>query len=494
MGKNISTEKSFVNNPLVQKNKWWILTAVGLFTFMSTLDASIVNIALPTISKDLKVPMNKVEWVVSIYLMIVCACLLLFGKIGDSVGKIRVFRIGTVIFVIGSFLCGIPHSFELLLFSRIVQAIGASMTMSTNIGIITEVFPLKQRGRALGVLGAFVSLGAITGPGLGGLVLSQFTWSYIFWINVPVGIITILIGQKVLPKDSTKSHAKIDFTGFILFAMFIVTFFGGVFIGQELGFLTFYTLFLGIIALASAILFYRLEIKKSVPLIEFKMFQNKMFTLSLLTAMMIFTANFFYNVIMPFYLQDTRGYDAGFAGLLMMVFPFIMVLVAPISGYITDKVGAEILTFIGLIVLTSSQFIFFLLGEKTILSIFILASVLMGLGNALFQAPNNTLVMGSVERKDLGIAGSLNSLARNLGMVVGISLATTVLYTAMTHDYGQKVTTYVKGRPDVFIYGMHITYLVSFFICFVATILTGIRFFKNHKSRTSGLAKTHKKE
>lgn len=194
---------TYQEDKVVQKNRWWILVAVSMFTFMSTLDGSIVNIALPTISKDMQVPMNQSEWIVSIYLMMVCACLLLFGKIGDSWGKIKIYRIGTLIFVIGSLLCGFNHSLTFLLFARVIQALGAAMTMATNTGIITEVFPMNERGRALGMIGAFVSLGSIAGPGLGGLILAHFSWAYIFWINVPVGIITMLISEKFLPLNNS---------------------------------------------------------------------------------------------------------------------------------------------------------------------------------------------------------------------------------------------------------------------------------------------------
>lgn len=465
-------------NQSPSKNRWLVLVAIGLFTFMSTLDGSIVNIALPVMSKDMHIPMNQAEWIVSIYLMTVCACLPLFGKVGDSIGKIKIFRIGTITFVLGSLLCGVFHTFELILLSRVIQAIGASMTMSTNTGIITEVFPLSERGRALGMIGAFVSLGSIMGPGLGGVILAQFSWEYIFLINVPIGVLTILLGQKVLPKDSTKSGTKIDFIGFILFATIILTLFGGIFIGQELGYTHTLPILLIIIALITMVIFYRIETKKNNPLIQFSLFKNKVFTLSLLTASMIFVTNFFTNVVIPFYLQNTRGYSASFAGILMMVVPFTMIIGSPVSGYITDKVGAKLLTFVGLILITISQLLYLTLGEQTSLIFFIFASIFVGLGNALFQAPNNTLVMSNVEKKDLGVAGSLNSLARNLGMVVGISLSTTILYAAMSYHYGQRVTTYIAGRPDVFIYGMHAVYITSFVICFIATILTGIRFFK----------------
>lgn len=467
--------KTYQEDPNVQKNRWWILISVAMFTFMSTLDSSIVNIALPTISKDMNVPMNQSEWVVSIYLMVVCACLLLFGKIGDSWGKIKVYRIGTVIFVFGSLLCGFNHSLGFLLFGRIVQALGASMTMASNSGIITEVFPLKERGRALGSIGAFVSLGSIAGPGIGGLILSNLSWSYIFWINIPVGIVTMLIGEKFLPKDITKSQEKIDYSGFATFAVTIMTFFGGIFMGQEFGFASTQTIVLVAIAIVSFILFLVIEKKKENPLIHFAIFKNKIFTMSLITAVLIFSSNFFVNVVIPFYLQDARHLSASYAGMLMMVFPLLMVVGSPLSGYLTDKIGPSILIVLGLAMLAVTQLMYMFMTETTPIWYYVVATGIMGLGNALFQSPNNTMVMSSVTKDSLGVAGSMNSFARNLGMVIGIALATTILYDAMSAEYGQRVTTFIADRPDIFITGMRITFLGSFLICAVAFILTIIR-------------------
>lgn len=470
--------KTYQDDPVVQKNRWWILVSVAMFTFMSTLDSSIVNIALPTISKDLVVPMNKAEWVVSIYLMIVCACLLLFGKIGDSFGKIKVYRIGTIVFTLGSLLCGFNHSLTMLLFGRVIQGIGASMTMATNTGITTEVFPMEERGRALGAIGAFVSLGSIAGPGIGGLILAHFSWSYIFWINVPVGILTILIGEKFLPKDLTMSKKKIDWLGFATFALTIMSFFGAVFIGQEVGYIHTLPVLLLVAAIIFFILFIQVEKRKENPLLVFSILKNKMFTMSLITALLIFSANFFVNVVMPFYLQNARGLTASYAGLLMMVFPFLMVIGSPLSGYLTDKIGPQKLVLIGLTLLSITQLLYVFMSQSSPIWYYVLATAIMGMGNALFQSPNNTIVMSSVEKENLGVAGSMNSFARNLGMVIGIALSTTILYGGMSTAYGQRVTTYVNDRPDIFIYGMRVTFIASLVICAFALMISLVRFRK----------------
>ncbi len=467
------------------KHRWWILVAVGLFTFMSTLDGSIVNIALPIISDDLGVNMNQAEWVVSVYLMAICVFLLFFGKVGDSIGKIKIFKIGTLVFVFGSFLCGIPGSLPLLLVARVIQAIGASMTMATNNGIITEIFPFEERGRALGLMGSFVSLGAIAGPGLGGIILAHFSWSYIFWINVPLGIVTILFGWYLLPKSEIKTHQKIDVGGFLLFGLFICLFFGGIFIGQEIGFNSIVVWLMLVLSVVSIISFYYYEKRQEVPLVQFELFHNQLFTISLITAMLIFVTNFFSNVVTPFYLQEVRGLNPSMTGLLMMIYPVIMVIGAPISGYFTDKKGPHIVTLLGLITITIAQMSYLLLKQQTTLWLFGMIMVLVGVGNAMFGAPNNTIIMSSVEKKDLGVAGSMNALARNFGMIVGVTLSTTVLYQSMSYKMSEKVTGYVADRPDVFIYGMHVTYIMAVCICLFATLLTIFRLKKSKKGTNS---------
>lgn len=193
-----------MNNPSTetktQKNSWWILVSIGMFAFMSNLDSSIVNIAMPIMAKQLHVPMNQIEWVVSSYLIVLTALLLFFGKLGDIYGKVKVFRIGTVIFLLGSFLSGLQINFPFLLVGRFIQGTGAAMTLSNTYGITTSTFGIKERGRAMGFVGTFVALGAIAGPGLGGLILSKLPWGYIFWVNLPIGIIAITLGAVVMPK------------------------------------------------------------------------------------------------------------------------------------------------------------------------------------------------------------------------------------------------------------------------------------------------------
>lgn len=473
--KGAENVKNYIEDQKVQKNRWWIITAIGMFTIMSTLDGSIVNIALPVMSRDLNIPMNQAEWVVSIYLMMICGLLLFFGKLGDSIGKIKVFRIGMVLFLIGSLFAGFNNSLALLLAARIVQATGASMTMANNNGIVTEIFPMNERGKALGLIGSFVSIGAIAGPGIGGLILGQLPWGYIFWINIPIGIVALILGTVVLPKDLPSKRVPIDWSGFISFLAFILTLFMGIFLGQERGFTDPLILGLFVIAVIALAAFVQIERHKNDPLVSFKLFSNSAFTLSLLSAFFIFVTNFFFNVISPFYLQNARGLSPEKAGYLLMIFPIVQVIVAPVAGSIADRIGPYRITMVGLLFIVGSQIGYALFNLQTSFVFVALMIGLVGFGNGLFQAPNNTVVMSSVAPRDLGIAGGMNALARNLGMVVGISSATTVLFSSMSHTAGRKVTTYLTGQPNVFIAGMHVSFWVATVLCCLALALTGYR-------------------
>jgi len=472
------------NSNTKKNNIWLILIATCLFTFMSTLDGSIVNIAMPMISKNLKIDMSQAEWIVSLYMLTICCLLIFWGKISDIIGKVKIFKIGTFIFVIGSLFCGISSSIELLLISRIIQAIGASMTMATNYGIITENFPPNMRGKSLGILGSFVSLGSIAGPGIGGIILQRFSWHYIFLINIPVGAFAIILGYFVFPKSKRKDITlNLDFIGFILFAISIVSLFMGIFIGQVTGFNTFLVITLFILFIIGMALFIYREKNTSHPLIDLNIFKSIPFSIGLLCAVLIFSSNLFINTLMPFYLQDALKLSPLLSGVILMCVPIAMIIVAPISGALSDKMGSEGLTFIGLFIVCISQILLIFIGLNTQIYVLIGINLLTGIGVALFQSPNNSIVMSSVEPKYLGIAGSMNSLARNLGMVIGLSLSTTILYNAMSIKAGYKVTGYIVGEDNLFLYGMHIAFLVSFLLCFIAFLITGFRLFKKRKSK-----------
>nr|WP_143191955.1 MFS transporter [Paenibacillus sp. P46E] len=474
---------TYQEDAAVQKKRWIILIVLNLFTFMSTLDGSIVNIALPVLVKKLQLPMAQVEWVTTGYLMAICAAILFFGKLGDIAGKIRIFKIGTVIFIIGSLLCGLSASLPFLIASRVIQAIGASMTMANSQGIVTDIFPATERGKALGLIGTFVSLGSIAGPSLGGIIVSALGWEYIFWVNVPIGLIAIVLGWKVLPKDLVRVKSRIDLPGSLLFAIFIVTLFAGLLLGQQLGYGDSRILSALIAAAAAFIVFIIVELRRTQPLLQLSLFKNPLFSLSILCAFLVFVANFCFNIIAPFYAQNMLNLSPFYAGFLLMLFPISMVVVAPLSGALSDKIGSEFLTFAGLIVMVIAQFGLARLHDGSAVALVGVWIAMLGIGSGLFQSPNNSLIMSKVPRTQLGSAGSVNSLVRNVGMVVGITIATTILFHVMSNKAGYRVTGLIPDRPDVFLSGMHVVFMTSSAICLVSALLTGWRMISIKKAK-----------
>lgn len=454
------------------KSKWTVLIIVLMSTFMSTLDGSIVNVALPKMAVTLDVTTSNIQLVVTSYLIVIAGTVLIFGKLGDMLGKAKMFKFGLGLFTLGSFLCGITSSFPILIMARVVQAIGASGTMANNQGIITETFPPNERGKALGFLGTSVALGALVGPGLGGIIVGAASWEFIFLINIPIGIIALFYANKLLPKGNKGEQGKLDILGAVLFILAIVPLFMSLDEGLSLGFTNPLILLGFAVSVISFIVFIIVEKKKDNPLLQLQIFNNKLFSLSIFCAFITFVAIFCNNIILPFYLQDVMNYSPQHTGLILMVYPLLLTVAAPISGTLSDKIGSEILSFIGLLLISLGLFLMSILNTDSNTLIMIIFIAIMSIGMGLFQSPNNSLIMSTVPKEKLGIAGSINALVRNMGMVCGIALATTLLYTMMSLKIGERVTDYVPGRSDAFIYGMKAVYITAAVISLIGASLT----------------------
>ena len=456
-------------------NKWAILIIIISSVFMATLDGSIVNVALPKMARTLHVETSNIQLVAVSYLIVITGIVLIFGRLGDIYGKTKLFQFGLGLFTLGSLLCGLTNSFPFLLAARVIQAAGAAGTMATSQGIIAETFPVNERGRALGFVGTAVALGSLVGPGLGGIIVGAGKWQYIFLINVPIGLAALYAASKLLVKSHRTAHEKLDSAGAILIMLTIVPLFISISEGLNRGYTDPIILLGFVVAVVSFLVFIHLERKNENPLIQLQIFENKLFSLSIFCAFIMFLAIFCSNIILPFYLQDVMSYTPQHAGLILMTYPLILMVAAPISGHLSDKIGSEILTFIGLVLISLGLFSMSTLNEHSALPTMLIFIAAMSLGNGLFQSPNTALIMSAVARDKLGVAGSINALVRNMGMVCGISLATTLLYSMMSFKIGYRVTDYVAGNSDAFIYGMRAVYITAAAICFVGALLTLIR-------------------
>lgn len=464
------------------KKEWAIMLSVLPVTFMNTLDSSIVNVALPTMAKDLGTTMAGIEWVVTSYLITICAAILLFGRFGDIIGKNKVFKFGILVFTIGSLLCGISGNLGMLIIARIIQAIGASATMATNQGIITETFPAKERGKALGMIATAVALGTMAGPTLGGFIVTVAPWEYIFLINIPIGIIVYLIGIKNLKVDTKKINIKFDYLGTISYIIATVLLFTSINLTQQLGGKN--PIIIGgfLISIILYIVFIRTEIKVQAPMLDLRIFKNKLFSLSIFCAFTCFVCLGSVNIILPFYFQDILKLTPSGAGLMMTIAPILLAICGPLSGHLSDKKGSEKISFIGVLIFTLGMFALAIFGENTSLLMVGIIVGIISIGNAIFQSPNNSLIMSTVDKEKLGIAGSVNGLVRNIGNTTGIALSTGVLYSLMSSKIGYKVSGYVEGREDVFIYAMRIVFIGLGAVCLIGAILSLGRLVTKKKS------------
>lgn len=447
-----------------------VLLVVVAMTFMATLDSSIVNIALPVISKELNVSNSMVSWVVISYSIIICATLLFFGRLGDVLGKTKVFQAGTLIFVLSSFLCGISYSFTGLIVFRFIQGVGAAAYMANNHGIITEMYPVGKRGKALGILVTAVALGNMVGPSVGGLILSKLSWNFIFYINIPIGIIVFLLGLKYLSKSKSSSE-KIDVMGAVLQFAATVLLFGSLNVAQQLGLKNGFIIGSLVLAVIFIILFIYVEIKQKQPLLDLEIFCNARFSSNLICAFASFVCLAASYILVPFYLQNALQLSPFKCGIFMVLQPLILAVAAPLFGTISDKVESEKVVVMGLLTLGLAFFLMSRLNENTNCIWCALFIGIIALGQGIFQPANNALVMSSCAREKLGIVGSVNSLVRNLGQIVGITLSTTCLYGFMSLKMGSIVYDYVEGRDDIFIYGMSRVYLIIFIICLISAFL-----------------------
>ena len=454
------------------KSKHNILTlfATSFMSFMQLLDASIVNVAIPSLTKDLHVPMNRAEWIVSVYLIMICMLLLFWGRMADQIGYIKIFQTGTIFFTLGSLICTLSPSLYLLLIGRVVQGLGASMSMATNIGIIAMIFPMHQRGRAYGINSIIAQLGNISGPGLGGLILGVLSWHWIFIINIPIGIIVYIYGRFMFPKETRRSkEIAYDWTGLVTYSIAIATFFISIFMGQDIGFGNRNVWLILIVSLIFWAIFFYVEKHKEEPLINLKIFKISRLTLSLVSALIVFSIGYYANVIMPFYLTNFRSLSTSLTGLIMMAIPFANVIAAPIAGYFTDKYNAASVSIFNLFIYAIPIIFLTLISGKENLVIFTFMLLFLGVGNGGFQ--NNPMIMGYAPQEYQGIAGSLAALFRNLGMGIGVSIATTSLYSGMSLKAGKQIADYPTNHPNWFLNGMHFAYLTALGLLILAIVL-----------------------
>lgn len=455
----------------IYKNRWIIQFVLIIVPFMGSLDASIVNVVLPCIKQDLGINLSLSSLIVSSYIITVATTIIIFGKLGDLKGKGRVFLYGIIVFIFGSFLCSMSPNITVLIISRIIQGIGASIVMANNQGLTAIVFPPDERGRALGISGSAIALGSILGPALGGFITTYLTWHFIFLINIPIGIISFIIGYKTLPARNSTSDVKLDKQGAFVFFISIFILFCSLLVSQDLGFSNLYVVLSFILGFVFLFIFIRLENKLKEPMLNLNLFKIKSLSFNLVCAFIYYFISSSINLIIPFYLTYTLNYSQSLISTIILVNPLIMFFVAPISGYFSDKIGPKKVTLCGIFVMICSIFLMMKFDENTSNMFLITALFVFGFASGTFNSPNTTLVMSTVKNEYLGITGSINSLIRNLGMAAGTSISTSILYHQMSVFAKHKVEDIVV---EYFVYSMKSVFVVLLLLSIISFIISNI--------------------
>ncbi len=406
--------------------KWRILAAVACGTFMATLDSSIVNIALPTLTKELGADLYRVKWVVIAYLLVITCLLLPCGKLSDQYGKKKVFTLGFLLFMLGSCLCSISRNLPWLVTSRIFQGVGAAMLMANGPAILTTAFPPRERGTALGTMAMVVSIGLISGPSLGGFLISALGWPSIFWINIPIALFGIYLVQKNIKPDASikLSLDQFDWAGGFVQSLFLMCFI--MIFDPPAGASPWLFVVLSVIFL---LLFAKIESLVEHPLFDLSLIKNKTFWTANLSSFLMFVTFSSVSVLLPFYLEEIQMLSPRAAGLYMAVIPLTILVIAPISGRLSDRFGSQELSFAGALIAVIGLYrISGVFGEGLLehthrVEVLIDLSI-VGLSLGLFQSPNNNAIMSSVPNGKLGVASALLATVRNLGLVAGTGLAT----------------------------------------------------------------------
>jgi len=405
---------------------WAAFSIVALGVFMSTLDSSIVNVALPVIREDFRAPLNLVGWIPLGYLLTIAVTLLGFGRRGDRKGRARVYREGLLIFTAASLLCGLAPSIGLLMGARVIQAIGASMIISVGPAFLIHLFPPENRGRAIGAMGVVVNLGLTSGPVLGGFLTEVLSWHWIFLINIPIGLIGWWLTRRLDTDHPAEQAASGREHGDLLGNLLWIAGLTGLCL--SLNRIPVWGVSLwptGTLLLAGAALiawFVIHEHRTAHPLLPLSLFRNRLFSIPLFGGMALFVYTFIFIYLGPFYLSIIAGLPIHTVGLFFVLGPLGSLITAPVSGWLHDRWGSRWLTSTGLLINAATLYGLSLQGENPSLPVFGLLMFSLGLGNGIFMPPNTTVLLGTVPGRFTGVASGLHATGRTLGMVFGVAV------------------------------------------------------------------------
>jgi len=415
--------------------KWWTLGAMCLSMFMIMLDSTVVNVALPTIQKDLKTSVNQLEWVVNGYTLSFAALLVTGGRLGDIFGRRRIFMVGVAVFAISSATAGLAPDPTTLIISRIAEGVGGALMMPATLSIITDAFPPEERGRAIGTWAGISGLALSLGPLAGGFLTEQVTWRAIFYINVPIAVIALIAAVTVVRESrDEKAERTIDYAGVVLLTVALTTVVLALIEGNDWGWGS--ARVIGLLAAGgvSTVVFLMVEARVRAPVVDFDFFRSRNFVGANTVATIISFAmmgSFFFLAI---YLQDLLGYSALETGVRFLPTTVVIVIVAPLAGRVADKIGSRWPMVLGLLITSLSLYLFSRMDASTTYDDLLPAWILLGIGIGATMSPMSTAAMNAVDVDKAGVASGTLQMFRMVGGTIGVA-ATGAIFQSKLGDF-----------------------------------------------------------
>ena len=443
--------------------KWYVMATVATGVILATIDGSIVNVALPTLVEFFDTSFATIQWVVLGYLLTLATLTLGVGRLGDILGKKKIYTAGFSAFTVASVLCAFAPTVALLITFRVIQAVGATMVLALGISILTESFPPSERGKALGYIGTAVSLGVVTGPVVGGLLISVFDWRSIFLVNIPVGIIGTVLAIRYVPNVPPVGGQQMDYVGAGILSGALLSLSLALTLGQERGFGDPFIVGALVLSVVLGVTFVRYETGKDSPMIDLRLFRNALLSVSVVSGFLVFAALSATFFLLPFYLEGVLEFSIREVGLLLGVAPLVLGITSPISGTLSDRLGVRKLTLQGLAVLAAVFAAIQFLGTETTWWQFVLIAIPLGVGIGIFQSPNNSAIMGSIPPEFLGVGGGLLNLTRLLGQITGVAVLGSIWASRVLDLAGDTVTdgSAASASPQLQVDGLHFTFAVA---------------------------------
>jgi EmrB/QacA subfamily drug resistance transporter len=433
------------------------------------LDQRALLVALPTLTASFNTDLTTIQWILLIYDLMLIGSVITVGRLGDLFGRRRIYTCGFVLFVLASALCGISQTPLQLIICRALQAMGGSMIVANGRAIASVSLPPQQRGKALGLVSMAFHVGFLTGPTLGGFLIDTIGWRWIFYINLPIGIWGAYLAWKTIEesKEDVK-QVSIDFAGAFLLLLTNSLFIYGMNQLPHVGWHD--PIVIGTLSLAGAalLLFVMVELRSQTPILSFALFRNRLFTASMFSLFFITFTQAAIGFLLPFYLQTIRGFSPTQMGWIIIASSVVIVIVAPIAGWMSDRLGSRLLCTAGSFMIVVGQLFIATLDTNSSIARIILPIALTGFGWAIFNSPNQSAILGSVPREKVGVASGMNTTTARTGGAMGIALSAT-LFT-----YGLAAAGLTPAQiespqswgsaPDIFIRSFnHTVHIVNFF-------------------------------